>query len=170
MERWSVTARGKELEQGGRAAGGARGQQVVAPRLPLTRGQRQVYSRALRRKQMPLYHLLTSPQLISEDPGCYSLLDNCLSILTRRSGDGEWRRTMTCTISVQIDFERCRRPLEPALDSTHCCVSSGLDDPDWFTLSVGWSPDETFISLRRRGTGATFVFASSSNLSSCPGL
>jgi hypothetical protein len=41
-----VTARGRALEQGGRAAGGAREQQVVAPRLPLTRGQRQVYWRA----------------------------------------------------------------------------------------------------------------------------
>ena len=76
-------------------------------------------------------------------------------------------RPVPILLMSQIDFERSHPPLEPALDSTHCCVSSGLDDPDWFALSVEWSPDETFISLRRRGTGATFVFASSSNLSIC---
>lgn len=74
MERDSE--RERELEQGSRAAGGARGQQVVAPRLPLTRGQRQVYSRALRRKQMPPYRLLTYSADLEEP----RLLDICPSL------------------------------------------------------------------------------------------
>jgi hypothetical protein len=90
MTRWEQNGemeRDSERERagaGGKAAGGARGQQVVAPRLPLTLGQRQVYSRAFRRKQMPPYRLLTSsadlvgPRLLLATR--YSLLDICPSL------------------------------------------------------------------------------------------